>query len=441
MILQTLKSIKLRLLSGRLGNEKSERGAALMLALFATTLLMVIATEIMYETSVEYVVSTQSVNQVRAYWAARAGTEMSLLRIHIYRQALAMGASQLPDPKILDEIWRQPFLWPPPIPESMTIAEGDDIKKAVQSSDLTALKVSYLSTIEAEGAKVDINDLGSPSKIMAEAARRQLKQIFDQRIENDEDFSKRFRGFDFEEVINNIADWIDSDDAARNGGSERQAYSDQPRSTFFPPNQPLRTLPELHQVAGMTDELYDLIAPAITLYGGKGISVNQATKDVFKAFGTGFTDERIDRIIADRQDPKRGPFKDEEDFIQYLSSIGITGNPFDLGEGAKVPLVFEPETIFKIRSTGKSGQAQSDITAIVYDADKVRGRLEKALVQEATKATSGAANGGTGTSGSGAQTGDQDGKSTTADGKDANKADSPAAPQLKRPKIVYWNEQ
>jgi general secretion pathway protein K len=425
----------------RIRNEKSERGAALMLALFATTLLMVIATEIMYETSVEYIVSTQSVNQVRAYWAARAGTEMSLLRIHIYRQALAMGASQLPDPRILDEIWRQPFLWPPPIPDSMTIAEGDEIKKAVQSSDLTTLKVSYLSTIEAEGAKVDINDLGSPSKIMAEAARRQIQQIFSQKVENDEDFAKRFRGFNFEEVVNNIADWIDADDAARNGGSERQSYSDQPRSTFLPPNQPLRTLPELHQVAGMTDELYDLLAPSITLYGGKGISVNQATKDVFKAFGTGFTDERIDRIIADRQDPKRGPFKDEEDFTQYLSSIGITGNPFDLGEGAKVPLVFEPETIFKIRSTGKSGQAQSDITAIVYDADKVRGRLEKALVDEATKAAGGGSSSGTGTAGTGAPADGKDGKSKTADGKDATKADSPAAPQLKRPKIVYWNEQ
>ena len=66
MISQILKTLKRRFISSRIANEKSERGAALMLALFATTLLMVIATEIMYETSVEYVVSTQSVNQVRA---------------------------------------------------------------------------------------------------------------------------------------------------------------------------------------------------------------------------------------------------------------------------------------------------------------------------------------------------------------------------------------
>jgi general secretion pathway protein K len=420
---------------------KSEKGAALILALSATTLLLVIATELMFETSVEYVVSSQSVNQVRSYWAARAGVEMSLLRIHIYRQALGIGADKLPDPRILDEIWRQPFLWPPPVPDGLSIVDGDEIKKAVGASDLTTLKVSYLSTIEAEGAKVDINDLGSPSKIMSEAANRQILQLFQNKIESDENFASQFRGFSFQEVINNIADWIDPDDESRNGGSEKALYSQRSRSEFLPTNQPLRTLAELHMVAGMTDTLYDILAPAVTLYGGKGINVNQADKHVFKAMGTAFTDERIQRILADRQDPKRGPFKDEEDFLQYLSSIGIGGNPFDLGEGAKVPLVFEPETMFRVRSTGKAGQAQTDIVAIVYDADKVRNRLEKALVEQATKGSSGAGSGGSsatsGASGSGSGTGDTAKKDEAKDGKDQ----SPAATPLRRPKIVYWNEQ
>lgn len=410
---------------------RSEKGAALILALSATTLLLVIATEVMFETSVEYVVSSQSVNQVRAYWASRAGVEMSLLRIHIYRQALALGAEKLPDPRILDEIWRQPFMWPPPIPPGVSMVDGDEIKKAVGASDLTTLKVSYFTTIEAEGAKVDINDLGSPSKIMSEAANRQLMQLFQNKMENDENFASRFRGFNFQEVVNNIADWIDPDDESRNGGSEKQLYNRRPRSEFLPTNQPLRTLAELHMVAGVTDELYDLIAPAVTLYGGKGINVNQAGKDVFKAMGTAFTDERIERILSDRQDPKRGPFKDEEDFVQYLSSIGIGGNPFDLGDGAKVPLVFEPETMFRIRSTGKAGQTQSDITAIVYDAEKVRSRLEKALVDQATKGASGADSGANKGAGDSAKKDDGSGP----------KDQGPATTPLRRPKIVYWNEQ
>lgn len=410
-----------------------------MLALFATTLLMVIATEIMFETSVEYVVSTQSVNRVRAYWAARAGVEISLLRIHIYKQAQAMGSTMLPDPSILDQIWRQPFMWPPPVPKELSLVDADAIKKAVKASDLTATKTSYFTTIEAEGAKIDINDLGSPSKIMANAARNQLLQLFNQKIENDEDFSQRYRGFNFQqEVLNNIADWIDPDGESRNSGSERDQYSDRGSNTkFLPPNQPLRTLEELHQVAGVTDELYELMIPAITLYGGKGISVNQASKEVWRAFGPQFTDERIDKILADRSDPKRGPFKDEKDLVEYLNSIGITGNPFESSDEAKTPLVFEPEINFRIHATGKSGQAQSDIIAIAYDADKIRSRLEKALVEQATKGQPAAD-----TTGAGAQTGvGPDGKPTTpATTASTEKKDS-TPPPLRRPRIVYWSEK
>lgn len=405
-----------------------------MLALFATTLLMVIATEIMFETSVEYVVSTQSVNQVRAYWAARAGVEMSLLRVHIFKQAQSVGAAALPDPSILDEIWRQPFVWPPPVPEGTTLVDRDSILKAVNASDLTALKTSYFTTIEAEGAKIDINDLGSPSKIMSTAARNQLLQIFSQKMENDEDFSAQFRGFNFTEVIDNIADWIDADGEGRNGGGERELYSDRGSNTkFMPPNQPLRTLEELHMIAGMTDELYKLLIPSITLYGGKGISVNQASKDVFRAFGPAFTDERIDRILADRSDPKRGPFKDEKDFVEYLNSIGISGNPFTAEDESKTPLVFEPETNFRIRSTGKAGQAQSDITAIVFDADKIRERLEKALLDQVTKGTAPAP------TAPGEPNPDGTGTPAKPNTKNPNTASAPTAP-LKRPKIVYWGE-
>ena len=420
-------------------NEKSERGAALMLALFTTTLLLVIATQIMYETSVEYVVSTQAVNQVKAYWAARSGIEMSLLRIHIFKQAQALGATALPDPSILNEIWRQPFLWPPPIPSGASVVDTDSIKKAVKGSDLTVLKMSYFTTIEAEGAKVDINDLGSPSKIMSDAARNQLMQLFNQKMETDEAFQRRHRGFNFQEVVNNIADWIDPDNEARNGGSERDLYNERGSSTkFLPPNQPFRTVQELHLVSGMTDEIYDLIVPAITLYGGKGINVNLAPKETFRAFGPAFTEERITKILTDRSDPRRGPFKDEKDLLQYLNSIGISGNPFQAADESKTPLVFEPETNFRIHSTGKSGQAQSDIIAVVYDADKVRERLEKALVDQASKGASGAGAAGAGTP-PGANPGFDASGNPIPPKQDAKAAATPAP--LRRPKIVYWNEE
>ena len=97
--------------------------------------------------------------------------------------------------------------------------------------------------------------------------------------------------------------------------------------------------------------------------------------------------------------------------------------------------------MFRVRSTGKAGQTQSDIVAIVYDADKVRSRLEKALVEQATKGASGADSGandsGKGAGGAGSGIGD----SAKKDGESGSKDQSPAPAPLRRPKIVYWNEQ
>ena len=93
----------------------NERGSALLMAMFCTTLLMVIAMEIMYESSVEFQVSSQSINEVKASYAARAGAEISLLRLHIYKKAMAQFGSAIPNDKksMLDPIWQMPYAWPP----------------------------------------------------------------------------------------------------------------------------------------------------------------------------------------------------------------------------------------------------------------------------------------------------------------------------------------
>lgn len=409
---------------------KSRTGAALMLALFASTLLMVIAVDIMYETSAEYVMTSQAINRVRAYWAARAGVEMSLLRIHIFRQAAPAVAKMLPDTSILDQIWKQPFVWPPVVPKDVSHTDQGQIQKAVKASDLSALKVSYLATIDSEGAKIDINDLGSPSKIMSEAASKQLLQLLKAKTESDEEFGRKYRGENFQELINNIADWIDADDTGRNGGDEKSKYSQVPGGSLLPRNQPLQSLEELHLVEGMNDEFFDIIAPAVTLYGAKGININQATKEVFTSFGPQFTKERVEQILKDRNDPRRGPFKNEKDFMDYLSSIGITGNIFENEDKSKTPLLFEAETNFRVRATGKSGHAQVDIVAIVYDPEKIQSRLEQALVQQAQSQTPPTQQSPAPIPGGAAPT--------------QTPAPAPAETQttpLKRPKIIYWNEQ
>src|SRR5262249_55936777 len=151
------------------------------------------------------------------------------------------------------------------------------------------------------------------------------------------------------------------------------------RGDFIPPNQALKTIQELHMIAGMDDELYDLLSPRLTVYGSKGINVNYANKEVLMSLTPAITAERADKIIEGRNDSNRGPFKNEEDFVQFLNGLGIGNNPFREGDQLKVPLLFDTEYNFRVRSTGRAGKSQRDITAIVFDTDRVKDRLREVL--------------------------------------------------------------
>ena len=417
---------------------RSESGMALMMAIFTVTVLMVIATEVMYETNVELIVSSQAVNQLKAHYAAKAGVEISLLRIQIYRKAAALVGDSVPA-STLDPIWQMPFSWPPMVPPETSVIDKGEIKKAVMASKMQG---TYAAFIDSEGGKIDINDLDSPSKVVADSARQQILEIFTGQMENNEEFAQRHRSDDFGQIIDNMTDWIDADKTGHGkaGGDEGSLYPDRPNDSI-PPNAPFKTLEELHMVAGMTDELFNLIAPRLTVFGTKGINVNYAKKDVLMSLSNQITPERADKIIEDRGKKERGPFKDEDDFVQYLNSIGVAGNPFREKDVLKVPLLFDPEFNFRIRSVGQAGRVQKEITAVVYDVDRVTLRLRDFLSQQKKDAANQAQQQQNAALGPGATTPSTPAGQQPQTNDPSKKKNSPK-PQVpnERPNIVYWNE-
>jgi general secretion pathway protein K len=392
---------------------KRESGAALMMAIFCVTMLMVIATEIMYETNVELAVSSQSVNQVKAHYSAISAVEISLLRIFIYRKASAMIPANSPMKSMLDPIWQVPFTWPPIVPDGTSRVNKDEISESVKASSMQG---TYLATIEAESAKLDINDLGSPLKGIVDSTRIRLKELFKSKIENDEAFDKKYRNYDFDTLIGNIKDYVDEDKNGEDGGQESSKYSGMGESTSgistYPPNQPFKTIDELHMVAGMTDEFFDVLRPNISIYGSKGINVNYCGKDMFRSLDpVQFNDERVGKIMERRSDPNLGgPYKDAKDFLGFVQGLGINDSwYFDDKKKEKIVLLFDSEYNFRIRATGTSGKVQKDITAIVYDFDRVKDQFSSNIKLFG---------GGSG------------GASTT----------TPPKPKSERPNIVYWNE-
>ena len=361
---------------------KNQRGVAILLALFTFVLVSALAMELLEETQVEYISASQSMHQLKSYYAAKSGVELSLLRVLMYKKARHLAGSSLgPNASLLDKIWQFPFIWPPQLPEQATIVDQQLLNDTLEE---TLLSTPFATTIAAEGSKIDINALGSKSKILAENSKTLLLQLFQNKMDSDESFGRRYRGFNFEELLNHIADWVDEDSESRVGGGESNHYrgniSD--GTNNLPPNQPFKTMEELHMVEGMTDDLFEFLVPHITIYGIAGINVNQADKNILMSIDPGITSEVADEIIKRRNDPEEeGPFAKLEDFISFLEGKGLTLDQEKLKKEG-IPLLFEESLNFRITSTATVGNTSREIVAVVYDFDRVKERLKDVLSKE-----------------------------------------------------------
>ncbi len=394
----------------------------------ATACIMMIsyfALELSYDSNVEYEVNSKSLNRLKSYYAAKSAVQLSLLRIKIYQQAQSKFGQQLGgNSAMLDQIWQFPFAWPLPLPPDLNAVDKDSFSTLTKESIMDA---SYIVTIEDEGSKIDLNDLVSSSKSLRETAQKQLLAIFQQKMKEDEAFGREFANFRFDELINSIADWMSAKSQSANGGDKRQAYQQlnaDSQTTEYPPNRAFRTLGELHMVPGMTDKIFNLLEPRITIYGMKGINPNLASKEVLLTLDAGMTEEAVSEVLKRRGDPQEGgPFKSEDDFWQFVEGKGVRveSNP-------RPSLIFDPIMNFRIRANGEFAGSSREITAIVMDLNKTAAKI-KSITDKEKQGPGAAANPGKPPGGAA--------PGANPPGAKTQQAPIPKGP----PRVVYWNEK
>jgi general secretion pathway protein K len=356
------------------------KGIALIMAVSAVSLLIYIAMEVMYDSNVEYIVNSQSLSGLKAYYAAKAGMDISLLRIKIYqtvKQKMGSNASQIP---YLEQIWRFPLVWPLEISEGTSSIEKDEANKAVKESLMDA---TFRTDIEDEGSKIDLNDLASSSKTLAEITKKQVLQIFESEKRDNPDFNTKYSSYRFPELVNYISDWMSSKREGLNGGEKSAPYRDY-KADGFPPNRGFRTVRELRLVPGMSDELYDLMEPRVTIYGLKGINPNSASKEVLMTLDPGITAE-VAKKIQDRvnDSDQGGPFKGGEEGISAFWAFVTGPAGARLEQDPKtIPIVMDSMVSFKISSTGLFSGTARKITAIVLDLNQSAQRTSDLLKKD-----------------------------------------------------------
>ncbi len=95
-------------------------------------------------------------------------------------------------------------------------------------------------------------------------------------------------------LIDRIGDWRDKDDARRLDGAEKGDYEDAGR---FPPpkNANFDSVIELHQVLGVSNELYARLAPYLTVDGGGVLDPSYAPRALLRLLAGGDVDSQAAR--------------------------------------------------------------------------------------------------------------------------------------------------
>lgn len=222
-----------------------QRGIALILVIWVVTLLMVIAGSFLYAMRTD----------------ARAARNAALIaRGEAYAQAAVSRALiELFKPQGSPEVWKregEPRKW-----------EFDGARVTVRLTD--------------ESAKIDVNT----------ANNELLKGLFRYAGASEEDAAK---------LLDAVLDWRDPDPLKRPLGAEEPDYT-QAGLAGRPANYPFQSTEELQLVLGMRAELYQRIAPMITVYSRQaGVNPHLAQRPVLLAI-PGVTAEAVDLFLAERE--------------------------------------------------------------------------------------------------------------------------------------------
>ena len=227
---------------------RRQRGLALVLVLWSTALLAVMAAGFAFSVRTEVRMASNLESHAQAHALAEAGVQ---------RVMVALSSS---DGGALARDGR---------PQQLTLASGE-----------------VTVEIRPETGKLDIN--AAPPLL--------IQGLFEALAEDDASLDKR----DAARLSDTLLDWLDDDDAPRPDGAESDAY-ERAGLDFRPRNGAMVALSELRQVAGMTEALYRRLEPVLTVHSRRPqLDANSADRLALLAL-PGLSAERVDAFVAERE--------------------------------------------------------------------------------------------------------------------------------------------
>ena len=432
---------------------QNNKGIALIMVLSMIVFVIVLVQETVFDTQIAYRSAVADLNAVKAYYSAKAGMEVNILRVKTYLQ-LTKSHGNKPEIKPLipymNLIWQFPFGWPPSQPENSTSLHAQEIQKLTEKS---LMKNQFITFVQPENSRIDVQDLASPIPSLRKWTFVVLFRLIRHLQSEHPALKESLNEQEIRDILNNIKDWVDMDQQKGHSTmSETSLYEQE----GLPPHRSFVSKQELKQVAGVSPLLYNALEPFISIYGEKGLNINTAPVELLMALHEEFPKELAQEIVALRSHPVKPILWNKKNFMSFLNEKGFsylsqaletkedntgTATITSPAETSTEPspqntisyIYFDTPHNFTMQSTGWAGEVRRTITAVYFDTPFVikrfRDLLQKEIKREKQKIQ--------------AQLAQSQVRTSTSAFSDQLK--EPISPPLRpppviKPMIIYWKE-
>ncbi len=361
-----------------------KRGAALITVLVALMIISIVLLEFQYQSFVERKLAYNDLNQLQAYYLAKSGVHVGLLRIALYARARkdpniksAVGNSS----QLLDMIWNLPLPAFPPDASSLDklLKEDKDIaQKELKETSITDGK--FTEVITSESSKINLNYLvvppdqrdqritfpvfPNPATTLFQSVGVTLINLMQNFLSQSDDPYNEYPGLNPEEVVDNIMDWVTPGQQSFAGGNKDGWYQQQ-NPPYLAKRNRFYSVDELRMVKGIDDHLFSKLKPYVTVYSYDGkINLNSATTEMIRALYRDFTDDDLKKI-SDEKTRIGGAWATEAQFVQFVTSnLGRTGFQTLYPNAQQYPFTVTSQS-FMIESMGIITRSKSQIQKVI----------------------------------------------------------------------------
>ncbi len=391
---------------------KNKNGAALLTVLIALMIISLLTLELKYSAMLERKLAYNDLNQVQAYYLAKAGARMALLRVAMYGRAkrdpnIQKLSKDVPLSRYMDMIWNLPIPPFPPPADKDTLSQLDKADKDAAEKVLDQTRISngrFSHSISSESSKINLNFLDLkyvPDKQKGETINfrsdeyknivqytgRSLINLMDDFIKQSDDPNEEFGNLKPEEIVVNIMEWVNATSALPNKSTSAFFYEQQ-KPPYKIKHGHFFTVDELRMVAGIDTHLFELLRPHVTVYSDDGkININTAKNAVLKAIYPDFSEDDLKRINDEKS--KRGGFwTTEKEFVDYVSNdLNRTSFSRMYPTEADYPFTIGNRS-FIIESLGVIQKGKTEIQKVIKIAVALQasqgGTVDPSIVDQAT---------------------------------------------------------